>query len=1029
MLRVFFLQCFLFFIHSLSTGQKASCRIQQFSTEDGMPSNGIKGLQFDERTGFLWLATEAGIVRFNGEDFVTYNSQNMPAIASERIMFITRSHAGEIYISDTKGNIFSIKQSMPVVSWASPGKMNPFYDNYFLWSVSDVFFKKSLPDKDLNRLSPLTFKTASLSDSSCLVYGNGKLYFYSISMKRPELLFPGKKLRSILKIGDQVFLADQNNEVFLFYPGEKSLRRITIVDNNGKSIKVNSGDSRWYWEMGMKTPVLIDGENAYSFRFNQDTVYRRLLFSGIPPDTYIQSVYLSEKNNQLFIGTDSRGLIVVSEFRVQSKKRNPDSPGKRNSYYSQIELDNGSVLTNEGDIIGTGAYPPREIPINGNFSYNISYTGDSLLWYNQQNKNDSNAVLRSYNLKTGETKSFPKIHFGNFVTATNDQVYLVDPFGIGIFDRDSIRYLFRSPPDYFREGLYDFKEIAPGKLAVVSCRGVLGFDVRTRKLDTIFAPAKGCARSLWKYGDYFFIGTYGGGFYIWKNGRAFQMPLDKNKFLLYAHCFVADDYGFCWISTNRGLLKASLTDLIDAYEKKKSQVYYHYIGRNDGMDITEMNGGCTPCALVMRNKTISFPTMDGLVWVNPAESKILLPEGNVYIDEFYAGHQKINADSSGDLEFSSGQRDIRLKLGYSAWCNKENIYLDYKLNNGNWTPVDLETGAFISFNNLQPGNYIIQIRKLNGFGVDNYSYKKISFSINKPWNQRWWFYILVLAVTWALVSAYLKFRTRQYQVSQRKLEKQVADKTRALKEQNEQLEKNNTIKSRLISIISHDIITPLKFLTVAGNNLVDNRKLMPDELQEETIKEMTNTTQELQLLSTNILNWIKYQNENRLMAKEVFNVHELVRQVLSLLVSLAKQKKLELINEVDEDFQVQQYYEPVKILVYNLLTNAIQFTEKGRIVVSAFEKEGKFVLQVADDGVGMSPEQIQRILAEQVVITSANVDNKKGHGLGYLIIKDLVKTMGATIEIKSEKGKGTIVGIYMPLLNGYKGGGELNVLP
>jgi signal transduction histidine kinase len=99
--------------------------------------------------------------------------------------------------------------------------------------------------------------------------------------------------------------------------------------------------------------------------------------------------------------------------------------------------------------------------------------------------------------------------------------------------------------------------------------------------------------------------------------------------------------------------------------------------------------------------------------------------------------------------------------------------------------------------------------------------------------------------------------------------------------------------------------------------------------------------------------------------------------------------------------------------VYNLLTNAIHFTEKGAIIVSAVKANDHIVISVKDDGIGMSPEQIQRLMADDVVITSANVDNKKGHGLGYLIIKDLLKTMGAALNIESKKGLGTTVSIVM----------------
>jgi signal transduction histidine kinase len=120
-------------------------------------------------------------------------------------------------------------------------------------------------------------------------------------------------------------------------------------------------------------------------------------------------------------------------------------------------------------------------------------------------------------------------------------------------------------------------------------------------------------------------------------------------------------------------------------------------------------------------------------------------------------------------------------------------------------------------------------------------------------------------------------------------------------------------------------------------------------------------------------------------------------------------------NKVAADFDLYQFYEPVKILVYNLLTNAINFTEIGNIYVEAMHTDDNIIISVRDEGVGMTHEQIQRLRADEVVITAANVDNKKGHGLGYLIIKDLVKTMGATLQIESEKGKGTKVSVYFPV--------------
>jgi signal transduction histidine kinase len=388
-----------------------------------------------------------------------------------------------------------------------------------------------------------------------------------------------------------------------------------------------------------------------------------------------------------------------------------------------------------------------------------------------------------------------------------------------------------------------------------------------------------------------------------------------------------------------------------------------------------------------------------------------LPGGDIYIDGVQADNKKIDPDSL-TKGLRANTKEIVIQLGFSAWCNKENLYIDYDLNNsGQWEPVNINNEAVIRLYGLEAGDHNLRIRKMNGFGSGNYSYNEFHFHIKTPWYEQWWLFILIALLAIGMGRLYIKLRTRQYAIQQRKLEKQVFEKTKELQQKNELLEKSDTIKTRLISIISHDIITPLKFLTVAGKNLLQKKQMMSEEMQNETISEITNTSQDLQLLSTNILNWIKYQNENRRLVKENFNVHELINQVLGVLTSLAKQKQLLLSNEVDKGLALYQYAEPLRILIYNLITNAINFSEKGNIVISSRKEPGNIIISVSDEGTGMTTEQVNNIMGDQVVITAARVDTRKGHGLGYLIIKDLIKMIGAEIVINSERGKGTIVSI------------------
>lgn len=173
--------------------------------------------------------------------------------------------------------------------------------------------------------------------------------------------------------------------------------------------------------------------------------------------------------------------------------------------------------------------------------------------------------------------------------------------------------------------------------------------------------------------------------------------------------------------------------------------------------------------------------------------------------------------------------------------------------------------------------------------------------LNIPWYQNGWLILAISITALGYISLVLFLRAKRFIIRQNVLRALVERKTKEIRRKNEELEKNDLIKTRLISIISHDIITPLKFLHLAGRNLVESHEQMTDELKMETLEEIVHTARELEMLSTNILNWIKYQNENRQLGREEVRLNEMVRNIFSILNGMAKQKNIFLSNEVPED--------------------------------------------------------------------------------------------------------------------------------
>ncbi len=978
--------------------------ISHFGTEDGLPSNGIKGLQFDQHTGFLWIATEAGVVRYNGINFKTYTSDDDIHISQNRVLFIIKNNTGKIYTSDEKGVIFCINENKLEFRDKNPFGLN-IPNNLFALVVSEQLYNnKPSPEQHFSSL-PVFDKVVPIHDTACLLIKAGALYFFSTSLKTPvKITFRGSAIASGFIIGNSHFLIDYQNDIFKFDITSRNLSPVSLGFPSAQNNSI-------FWENGMKNPILINGKNAWKLIYEGGRFYTEKICDTIPIDAPIKFVEYDEISGTIFLGSDSKGILIIKKNRVESLRAIDLSENVRVSYYSQIELGNGNVLTNEGHIVGKNLTTSASLPITGKFNVNLFREGDSVLWYSRTDAKVGYSCLHRYDFKTGYTKIFAKHHtFQTVMTMTGNGLFLIDPWGIRKLVSDSLVLVDSCIKSTTTNLVFDIKEIKPGILGIASCNGFFSYNIWTHKLDTIFNAGSYCVRTLWLYKDYLFFGTYGNGFYVYKNGKVKAMPLDKNSYLLFAHCFIEDDYGFCWISTNRGLFKVKIEDMIAAFENDLSFIYYHYFGKNDGMLMTEMNGGCSPCALKLKNKTISLPTMAGLLWVDPEIAKPTLIRGEIFFDEFRVNGKKINTDSLAFSELPASAHEIEIKLAYAAWENPENIYIEYQLDDtATWKKINPEDETLLRFINMSSGDHHLRIRKIKGFGINNYAYKSISFSIKTSWYEKWWFYVLSGLAFIGLIFLFIRIRTRQYKIYQKKLEKQIAEKTKELQAQNAMLEKNDSIKTRLISIINHDIITPLKFLAVTGSKLIEKKAMMSPELQEETIRDMTSTSKELQSLSTNILNWIKYQNEGRGLVKETYELYEMAEQVLAILGPVANQKKIQIINAVEIGQTVHQFFEPLKILLYNIVSNAINFSETGTITIKSEPVENYITLSVADMGIGMSHEQIQYITGDKLIIRSVGSSMGKGNGLGYLIIRDLLKVTEASLKIESKPGSGTTV--------------------
>jgi two-component system sensor histidine kinase/response regulator len=228
----------------------------------------------------------------------------------------------------------------------------------------------------------------------------------------------------------------------------------------------------------------------------------------------------------------------------------------------------------------------------------------------------------------------------------------------------------------------------------------------------------------------------------------------------------------------------------------------------------------------------------------------------------------------------------------------------------------------------------------------------------------------------------------------------------------------NRSRDRLYSIIAHDVRSPLSGI-LQTLEAIDQGYigLEGDELKE-IIKLLKERTKETSTLLNSLLQWTRIQTSNQQLEFKETDLFVLIQSCIDLLRPNAEQKQIDIKVEVEEELKAWCDELSVHTVVRNLLSNAIKFTQKnGAVRICASQKEQEALICVSDNGIGMSPETIERIFAKDQHYTSSGTENEQGTGLGLMLVKEFVKKNKGRLEVDSEPDKGTEFRVFLPLKN------------
>lgn len=266
----------------------------------------------------------------------------------------------------------------------------------------------------------------------------------------------------------------------------------------------------------------------------------------------------------------------------------------------------------------------------------------------------------------------------------------------------------------------------------------------------------------------------------------------------------------------------------------------------------------------------------------------------------------------------------------------------------------------------------------------------------------------------------------------RTLEEKVRDRTLELEHAYEKLKELDEMKTRFLSTVSHELRTPLT--SVLGFARIIQKKFEstllpviennPDPKVRKAVRQIMENTgiiveegERLTSLINDVLDLAKMEAGRMDWNFRALSMEEIIDRAMSATSSLFTDKPVEFIKEIAPDLpQVDVDRDRIIQVVINLVSNAVKFTENGRVTCRAFRTADELIVSVSDTGCGIKPEDQALVFEKFKQVGDTLTDKPKGTGLGLPICKEIIEHHNGRMWVDSEPGAGSTFGFNLPLL-------------
>lgn len=1072
----------------------ADARFKNINKDYGLPSSTV--FEFlQDRQGYIWLASGNGLERYNGHDFTIFKHKpNDPnSIASDFVKSLYQDSSGQLWVGTYGGGldkyqpetgsfihyhhtdgdpntpssekIFSLQgdsqghlligtfdAGLDVLDEAS-GRMR-----HFTAAAGSGLSNNRINSVFIDRRGVIWLATNHGLDEVDLAHG---LIHAHINKHGPD---ENNIIYNIAEDAHGDLLLASSHGLHSFRPGsdlfdQSDILRVLPREIAGKSFNDIYTDSKgnvWFTNVNVGLSVIEHGSLALtSFEPNHNN--SESLSSQI-----VYSIY-EDRGGLIWCGTDlgaetldprMLSLAYITPYELDGSPQSSLNHVEEVLDYGDATLisTNADIYKIENDTLGrrnlTTLFAHYDTAKYGvTTSLQNSDDGKILIGTNRNyllNIDRHGHLLKAWHV--GTNLNLPPIPIRGILPSGGNTYYLAT-FGNGLLeykpDSALTNKIYGSSSSSLlkNDEVETLLQLSPRKLLAGTFRGLFQVDLQNGTSTLV---------SLWKnatepviqalYRDpqgNVWVGTYEG---LWKlkfdpDGRILdqeyypQISSSPNAQIL---AIEPDNHGNLWLASNNALIKFN-------------PITGHLLtlGRDQGMPPLEYYSYTHSKT---SNGWIWFGGPSGVMGLNPDLIQPNLDAPAVVINgtTTYEKDKPISLQAQGEGPLKLSYRDSIVTFDISSTdyaVPQANTY-SYRLLGfrSEWTSPS--TNHLITFTNLSPGRYRLEVKASNNWGTWSIRPATLDIVVLPPWWRTWWAYTLYFLIIIGSSIGYVYSLKRKIEREKgisaslreaneiksnfvERLETQVKKATHDLREtlqgvnlKNAELEiaqkratEGEQIKSQFLANMSHELRTPLTGV-LGYTKLLTSTQLTSE--QKDYVSTIRQSSETLLSIINDTLDHSRLEAGKLLIDEVDFDLLEVIESTLELLAPTAYQKRLELIRIVPPDVPLQLRGDPLRFrqVLTNLLSNAIKFTESGSVsvllrYVKGDDREATIAFTVSDTGIGIPASELPQLFHAYARSRISTQHHVEGTGLGLSICKKLLDLMGGNIEVKSRVGSGT----------------------